>query len=133
MSEKVKIDPEQLARFCVEQAEDKLAQNVIALKVTDLTTIADYFVLCTANSEPQLRAVAGNLERKVREQYQVRPLSIDGESGSEWVLIDFGAVMVHVMTPSARAKYDLESLWGDAPKLSAVQQLEQLSTAKNEI
>ncbi|WP_176014329.1 nicotinate (nicotinamide) nucleotide adenylyltransferase [Victivallis sp. Marseille-Q1083] len=130
MTEPIKIDAEKLAQFCVEQADAKLAENIVALKVGELTTIADYFVLCTANSEPQIQAVTGNLERRVREVFKLRPLAVDGRPGSGWVLIDFGPVMVHVMTPETRERYNLESLWGDAPQLAAVRSLEQLTIGK---
>lgn len=108
---------EAFARFCAEQALDKLAEDVVALKVKDLSSIADYFIIVTANSQPHLKALVSHVERQVREHWQVRPLATDGEPASEWALIDFGSVLVHVMGETARRKYELERLWSDAPRL----------------
>ena len=105
------------ARFCAETLQDKLAEDVAALAVRELSSIADYFIIATANSQPHLKALAGHLEREAREKYQRRPLAVDGEPASDWVLIDFGNVLVHLMSEDARRKYDLERLWGDAPRL----------------
>ena len=108
---------EMLARFCAEQALEKLGGDVVALNVSDISSIADYFVIVTATSVPHLKALVGHLEDVVREKFQRRPLAVDGEPTSEWVLIDFGSVLIHVMGEEARAKYELERLWGDAPRL----------------
>lgn len=113
-------DEEAFARFCAEQALDKLAEEVVVLKVKDLSSIADYFIIMTANSQPHLKALASHLERQVREHWKIRPLAVDGEPASEWVLIDFGSVLVHVMGEKARRKYELERLWSDAPRLEIV-------------
>lgn len=108
---------EQLARFCAEQALEKLGSDVVALNVRDISSIADYFVIVTATSVPHLKALVGHLEDVVREKFQRRALAVDGEHTSGWVLIDFGSVLIHVMDEEARSKYELERLWGDAPRL----------------
>lgn len=108
---------ELLARFCAEQALEKLGGDVVALNVRDISSIADYFVIVTATSVPHLKALVSHLEESVREKFQRRALAVDGEPTSEWVLIDFGSVLIHVMGEDARAKYELERLWGDAPRL----------------
>ncbi len=110
----------ELADFCVKIAEDKFAEDVCKLQVTGKTTIADYFILCTVNSEPQLRAVASQLERAVRETYGLRNMSGNSPDNGGWLLIDFGDVLIHVMTPEMRSRYSLENLWGDRqqPKFS---------------
>ncbi len=121
MAEKAMMDVEReeaLAKFCAEQAGEKLAEDVVALKVRDLSSIADYFIIMTATSVPHLKALVGHLEDEVREKFQVRPLAVDGEPASDWVLIDFGSVLVHVMGEEARRKYELERLWSDAPRLA---------------
>ena len=113
-----KVDREEkLARFCAEQAMEKLGGNVVALNVRDISSIADYFVIVTATSVPHLKALAGFLEEEVKKEFQRRPLAVDGEPFSEWVLIDFGSVLVHIMGEEARSRYDLERLWSDAPRL----------------
>lgn len=108
---------EAFARFCAETAQEKLAENVVALAVRNLSSIADYFIIATAGSQPHLKALTSHLEREAREKWQIRPLAVDGEPASDWVLIDFGDVLVHLMSADARGKYDLERLWGDAPRL----------------
>lgn len=131
MVTKIKIDPEQLALLCATAADDRKAENIITLKVAELSSIADYFVLCTANSEPHLKAVADKIEKNVKETLGVYPKS-DGTPGSQWILLDYGCVIVHVLTPESRDRYRLESLWGDAPVIEAVKTIEKLSRKKTE-
>jgi len=116
ITENVRRD-EELARFCAAQALEKLGSDVVALNVRDISSIADCFVIVTATSVPHLKALAGHLEETVRENFQRRPLAVDGEPASGWVLIDFGSVLVHIMSEEIRAKYELERLWSDAPQL----------------
>ncbi|MFA7231827.1 MAG: ribosome silencing factor [Victivallaceae bacterium] len=130
MVESKKVDAEIIADLCAAEAAEKKAENIVTLKVTQLTTIADYFVLCTANSEPHLNAVMEGISRKAREVLEVRPISVNGTPASQWILLDFGAVLVHIMTPEMRDRYQLESLWGDAPKHEAVKKLEEMASSK---
>ena len=116
IADKIKRE-EDLAKFCAAEAMEKLGGNVVALNVRDISSIADYFVIVTATSVPHLKALVGHLEDVVREKFQRRPLAVDGEPTSEWVLIDFGSVLIHIMGEEARSKYELERLWGDAPRL----------------
>ena len=117
------ISPEELADFCMKCADEKMASDIIRLDVGANSSVADYYVVCTANSEPQMRAVAGFVERQVREVYARRPLSENGESMSGWILIDFGSVLVHVMTAEVRDRYNLEGLWGEKPNAEAIRTL----------
>ena len=90
------------------------------LNVAELTTIADYFVICSGTSDRQVQAIAeGILEAGEREGR--RPLGIEGLSAARWVLVDFGDVIAHVFTPEERDYYRLERLWGDAPVVVRVQ------------
>ncbi|MDD5728607.1 MAG: ribosome silencing factor [Victivallales bacterium] len=113
-----------LAEFCVAEAGEKKAADIVSLEVSGLTTIADFFVLCTAQSEPQMKALASWLQKRVFEEFKLKPGNIDGESVSKWILIDFGDVLIHIMTPEMRERYQLESLWGDAPAMEDLQKLE---------
>ncbi len=124
---KKQVSPEVLAKLCAEEAEEKKAHDIISLKVSELTTIADYFVLCTAQSEPQMRALANWIQKAVFEKLAIKPVKVNGESASKWILIDFGTVIMHIMTPEMRERYQLEQLWGDAPKLEDFQKLEKIS------
>ncbi len=112
-----KYTDDQLVKLCVDSANEKLAENVITLSIGPISSIADYFVIATANSEPQLRAIADFVERQAREKFGVHASGSTESSEGGWRLLDFGNVIVHVMTPEMRARYNLEGLWGDAEKL----------------
>ena len=112
-----KINYEALVQLCVDCAKEKLAENVVTLSIGPVSSIADYFVIASANSEPQLRAVADFIERRVRETFHIHAASSSESSEGGWLLLDFGNVIVHVMTPEMRSRYNLEGLWGDADKL----------------
>ena len=124
MSEPIKKPtPAELADFCLKCMEDKLAANPIKIKVSPQSSVADWYVIATANSEPQLRALINHLGRQARDVYQLRPLSESGESSSGWMLVDFGTVIVHMMTQEVRDRYNLEGLWGETPAPDAVKTL----------
>ena len=112
-----KYTDDQLLQLCVDSAKEKLAEDVVTLSIGSVSSIADFFVVATANSEPQLRAVADFIERKAREKFGVHTSSSTENSEGGWVLLDFDNVIVHIMTPEMRARYNLEGLWGDAEKL----------------
>lgn len=96
---------------------DKKALDVQVLHVAPLTSIADYLVIGSAESDRQTRAVADSIVDELSRVGQ-RPLSIEGTSSGQWVLIDFGDVVAHVMRQDARAHYALERLWSDAQRVS---------------
>ena len=101
-------------------ATDKKAFQLVAMDVSELTSLADSFLLCSAASDRQVDAIVNSIERRMRDEGR-RPLSVEGESKSEWVLLDFGEVVIHVFTEEKRSYYNLDSLWGDAPRLGAEQ------------
>ena len=103
---------EELADFCIRCAEDKKAEDPVVIKLPETSGIADYFVLITANSDPHLQALANHIERQVRETYQIRVHSGEDGNPGGWVLLDFNNVIVHLMLPEVREKYQLEKLWG---------------------
>jgi len=107
-----------IARACAEFADDKKAENIRILDLRGLSPVIDYFVLCSATSAPQLRAVRDNIEDEMKEKHGQRPLYKDGNYDSQWIIIDYGNVMVHVLTPEKREYYALEELWGDAPEVA---------------
>ena len=109
----------------MECAKEKLAEDVTTLSIGPVSSIADYFVVATANSEPQLKAVADFIERQVREKLGIHAASGAENSDGGWILLDFGNVIVHVMTPELRARYNLEGLWGDVEKLRNLRQKQQ--------
>ncbi len=108
------------ARRVVELAEDKKAADIVLLDVGALTSLADYFVVCSGGSERQLSAIADGIAEGMKAE-GVLPLGREGRSGTHWVLLDFGAVIVHIFAPPERDYYQLEKLWADAPTLLRVQ------------
>jgi len=112
--------PLELARRIVELAEDKKAADIILLDLAGQTTMADYFVICSGGSERQLEAIAGGIIASLRDE-KVKPIGREGTAASHWVLIDFGAVIVHIFTPPERDYYGLEKHWSEAKVVLSVQ------------
>jgi ribosome-associated protein len=113
-------DPiQERVRVAVEAALDKKAFDLDVLAVGKLTSIADYFVMCSATSERQAQAIADSIIDKVREDAHAKPLLVEGTTPGRWILVDFGDFIVHVFTEDCRRFYGLERLWGDAPNVTA--------------
>jgi ribosome-associated protein len=110
---------EERVRLAVAAALDKKATNLDVLAVGELTSIADYFVLCSATNERQAQAIADSIVDRLREEMGVKPLLIEGTTPGRWVLLDFGDFIVHIFTEEVRRFYGLERLWGDAPNVTA--------------
>ena len=113
------MDSKKLALLCRELAENRKAENVVVLDVTKVSSITDYFVICTGTSEPHLRAIVDEITEKLREDHDLRPRAQDGTLQTSWIVLDYFDVMVHVMRADVREHYKLEDLWGDAPELKA--------------
>jgi ribosome-associated protein len=109
-----------LAKRIVELASDKLAENTVLLDVRALTTIADYFVICSGGSDRQVRAISRQIQESLGDA-GVTPLHGEGEADSNWILLDYGSVIVHVFTPEERDYYKLERLWGQAVPVVKIQ------------
>jgi len=97
----------------VRAAESKQAKDIVALDVRGATSFADYFVICSGASSRQVQAIADEVAQQLRIRGE-RPSSLEGYSNAEWVLIDYGDLVVHVFSPKTRVYYDLERLWRDA-------------------
>ncbi len=89
----------------------------MALDVREISLLADYFVICSANSERQINAIVDEVVEKAEEQ-QIDIKRVEGKDGAKWVLVDLGDVIVHVFSNTERAFYNLEKLWADAPLVS---------------
>lgn len=113
------MDSRKLALLCRELADNKKAGDIVILDVRELSSVTDYFVIASGTSEPHLRAIVDELTDKLREEHNLRPKAIDGTLQAAWVVLDFFDVIVHVMRQDVRDRYDLETLWGDAPRLRA--------------
>jgi len=110
------MDSKKLALLCRELADNKKAEDILVLDVRKLSDVTDFFVIASGTSEPHLRAIVGEITDKLRED-DIRPRALDGTAHGAWVVLDFFDVIVHVMRADVRERYDLEGLWGDAPKL----------------
>jgi len=110
---------QQRVRTAVSAALDKKAFDVDVLAVTELTSIADYFVLCSANTERQTKAIADGVLDRMRQNEGVKPLLVEGTVPGRWILVDFGDFIFHIFTEDCRRFYGLERLWGDAPNVTA--------------
>jgi len=111
------MDSKRLALLCRELADNKKAENIVILELLELSSVTDYFVICTGTSEPHLRAIVDEITDKLREEHALRPRAMDGTLQTAWVVLDFFDVIVHVMRADVREHYDLEGLWGDAPRI----------------
>jgi ribosome-associated protein len=109
-----------LARRIVDLASDKKAADIVLLEIRELTTLADYFVICSGASERQLGAIADGVVEGLRDE-GTKPIGREGSSNAHWLLIDYGSVIVHVMAQPERDFYQLERLWADAPLLLRLQ------------
>jgi len=101
------------ALLCAEAAVDRKAGDLVVLDIGDLSSVADYFVICSGRSDTQVQAIADAIERRLRDHGH-RPLSVEGRERGQWILMDYGDVVVHVFYTPVRAFYDLERLWSRA-------------------
>ncbi len=111
----------ELARFIVDSVEDKKAENIVLLDLRPDAIIADYFVICTGNSDRQLRALADGVREQVKEKYAKLPASVEGTPESGWMLMDYGDTVVHLFQEDKRRYYDLEGMWRSAHVLLQIQ------------
>lgn len=103
-------------RWAVEAAQDKQAVDITVLKLSGASTFAEYFMLCSGSSQPQIRAIAEAIEERL-ERHGRRLSHREGKSGAEWVLLDYGDFIVHIFSERARQYYDLERLWRTAERI----------------
>ena len=113
------MDARKLAQLCQKLADNKKAENLIILDRRKLSSVADYFVLATGTSEPHLRAISDEIQEKVHEEVGEWPRAVDGQRPTNWQVLDYTDVIVHVMRAEVRERYDLEGLWSDAPRVRA--------------
>ena len=111
------MDSKKLALLCREFADDKKAEHLVVLDVRELSSVTDYFVIASGTSEPHLRAIVDEISDRLREEWDLRPRAVDGTLQTAWIVLDYFDVIVHVMRQDVRDRYDLETLWGDAPRI----------------
>ncbi len=108
------MTPRETALLLAKALDSKKGLDIKVLETGELTTLADYFVLCSAGSSTQIRALADACEKAMKEELGEDPHHVEGHRGNTWVLLDFSAVVVHIFNEEARQFYDLERLWSDA-------------------
>jgi ribosome-associated protein len=111
--EGVLLDSAQLARVAADVASDKKASDVMILDIQEVTTFADYFVICSGNSSRQINAVADAIEEELDKQGATL-LHREGTADAGWILLDFGDVIVHIFGAKEREYYRLERVWSEA-------------------
>ena len=111
------MDSRKLALLCRELADNKKAEDIVILDLRKLSNITDYFVICTGTSEPHLRAIVDEIQEHLEEDQHITPRGTDGTVNTSWVVLDYFDVIIHVMRKDVRELYDLEDLWGDAPRV----------------
>lgn len=105
-------DSEALARLAAEACDDRKAVDIRLIRVEEVSSLADWFVICSGLTDVQVRAIARSVEDQLETTAGRLPLRREGQSEGRWVLLDYGEVIVHVLTPQERTFYDLESFWG---------------------
>jgi ribosome-associated protein len=109
------LDPERLANEIAELAADKKASDIRVLDLRGVVGYADFFVICTGNTERQTKAIHDGVHHGLKERHGLLPRRVEGLSEARWILMDYLDVVVHVFTPETRAYYRLEQLWGEVP------------------
>jgi ribosome-associated protein len=110
-----RLDPEDsqaLALLAAEACDDRKAVDIRLIRVEEVSSLADWFVICSGLTDVQVRAIARSVEDTLDQEAGRLPLRREGQTEGRWVLLDYGELIVHVLTPQERAYYDLESFWG---------------------
>lgn len=110
-------DAETIAKTCAKYADEIQAENIVVLNLKGISTIADYFVICNGTSMPHLKAIRRDVRDKTEEEIGEAPRSVEGDAESQWMVIDYVDVIVHIFHEDKREVYSLEDLWSDASRL----------------
>lgn len=121
-----------LALLCVNAALERKAKDVVLLKVRELSSFADYFIICSGTSDRQVRSIADHIEERLKKE-GVLPLGIEGRQGGQWILMDYGEVIFHVFYEATREFYDIERLWAEAPSLSVEPSVQKIDALGEEL
>jgi ribosome-associated protein len=112
----VTVAPDRLAELVAGYAADVKAIELVELDLRGVIGYADYFVICTGNTDRQTKAIHDRIHERMKKDHGILPRRVEGLSEARWILMDYLDVIVHVFTPDAREFYRLEQLWGEAPK-----------------
>ncbi len=112
---KKQISTDELIATILKGIDDVKGENVQLLDLRELdNTVCDYFIVCTGNSNTQVNAISGAVQKMVSKELKDKPWHVEGQVNGEWVLMDYVSVVVHIFQKQTREFYDIESLWGDA-------------------
>lgn len=111
------MDSTALAQRIAQMAEQMKAEEIQILDLRMLTSFTDCFVVCHGTSQRHVTAIADEIHRELKLE-RMLPLGIEGQDSAQWVLLDYGEVVVHVLVPEARVYYQIEKLWADAPRIA---------------
>lgn len=100
-----------MARYIVDEVEDRKAEDITLLDLRPDAIIADFFVVCTGDNERHIKALGDHVREHVKQRYQKIPFSMEGTAESGWILLDYGDIVVHIFSDHQREYYDLEGLW----------------------
>lgn len=117
MSDEKTIDPARLAEIVAGLAADKKATDIVALDLRGTSGFTDVFVICTGQSDRQVKAIHDGVHQGLKKDHGLLPRRVEGVQEARWILMDYWDVVVHVFTPDTREFYRLEQLWGDVPRL----------------
>jgi ribosome-associated protein len=105
-----------LYKSIIKAIQDKKGENIVSLDLRKISeAVADFFIICEANNQPQIRAITDSIEEEVRKKCGENPYRHEGKQNLQWVLIDYVNIVVHIMTSETRKFYRLEEMWSDAP------------------
>ncbi|MEG1049816.1 MAG: ribosome silencing factor [Oscillospiraceae bacterium] len=107
----------ELSKNIAKYLDAKKAEGIKIIKIEDLTVVTDYIVIATGNSTTQVKALADEVDFKVKEEFKLDPSRIEGYESKNWILLDYDNVIVHVFHPQARDYYNLDKLWADGQEI----------------
>ena len=103
-------------QFAVEAAQSRKAEDIVVLRIGEVSSLTEYFVVCSGTNTRQTQAIADAIEERLREEGW-RPMGVEGKQVGEWILMDYGDLVVHIFSPQKRRFFDLERLWRNAPQV----------------
>jgi ribosome-associated protein len=109
-----RLDSLKLARQIVDAIAENKGEDVLLLDIREISILTDYFVIASTTSERQAAAIIDEIKKRAKKSLRATPLNVDGDTASQWVVLDYGGVVVHLLTQEMRDYYDLEGLWEDA-------------------
>lgn len=105
----------ELTDLIVDCIQDIKGKNIVKMDLTEIDEApSDYFIVCEGDSTTQVSAIAGNVEKRLKDEYGVRPAHVEGKISAKWILLDYFNILVHVFYPDTRRHYEIEDLWRDA-------------------